>query len=82
MVDFTQDIHLPFGIAAGFAQLVPQVGLQRQRIEHGVVQPVVQQLVQQNRVLAEELRRPAAGMHHADHARQRVRIFGQQRQVG
>ena len=51
-----------------------------QRLENSVRQSI--RLSRQQRVLGQVLRGPGAGGHHARHARQRVRIFGQQGQVG
>nr|GFD61156.1 hypothetical protein [Tanacetum cinerariifolium] len=49
---------------------------------HGAVAAVIQQFVEQDRVLGQEGGGPAAGIDHAQHAVQCVRVFGQQRQVG
>ena len=45
-------------------------------------QPVVEQLVEQQRVARDEARRPARGADDARHALERLRVLGEEREVG
>ena len=81
MMGLAQDVELALGVAGRLAQVFVEDGRQLLKVA-GAGVAVVQQFVEQDRVLGQERGGPAAGIDHADHALERVRIFGQQRQVG
>ena len=60
------------------AQALREAGEVGRRVE----QAVVEQLVEQQRVAGDELRRPARGADDARHALERVGLLGEQREVG
>ncbi|MNQ52715.1 hypothetical protein D3C85_667420 [compost metagenome] len=79
-------VHLPLDVGGAIRQAASvQVGAELAR-DLGEVQRFeqrapVDQAVQQQRMLRQVLRGPGAGGHHPRHARQRVGVFGKQRQI-
>ncbi len=82
VMHFAQQVHLALGVAGGGVQLAPAVAREGGPVGGGLQGALVQHFVEQDRVLGQVFGGPVAGIDHADHALQRVRVFGQQRQIG
>jgi hypothetical protein len=81
LVRLAQQVHALLDILRG-RELYLEVFSEGRKIGGRVQQPVVEQLVEQQRVAGDELRRPARGADDARHALQRLGMLGEQREVG
>lgn len=77
MMLLAQYIHLTFGIASESLELLATLLCKRLPVRFRVEDSVIKQFIHQHRMAGQILRRPVTGGHHADHPRQRVRVFGQ-----
>ncbi len=82
MMQLAQHVELAFGVAGGGRQLRFAIGAEGRPVGRRGQRAIVQQFVEQQRMAGQVLGRPVAGAHHPDHPLERLRIFGQESQVG
>ena len=82
LVHLAQHVHALLDVAAGRVQLRAQALRDQFQVKRRVEHPVVEQLVEQQRMAGDELRRPARRADDARHALERLGVLGEQREVG
>ena len=82
LVHLAQQIHAALGVALVRGELGTQLSREGVEVRRRVKQSIVEQLVEQQRVARHELGRPARGADDPRDALERMRILGQQGEVG
>ena len=82
VVRFAQDVHLALGIALVLGEAVGEFFTEAGPVGGDVVEARIEDLVEQDRVLLQVLRRPARRTHQFGDLGQRLRILLQQCEIG
>ena len=77
LVQLAQQVHAPLRVAGRLDEARSRECRERAGIGRFVQQPVVEQLVEEERVARNELGRPAGGADDARYALERLRMLGE-----
>jgi hypothetical protein len=82
VLEVPQDIHLPLDITAVFGEPWFKRAGERRQVERRVQRAGVEQLVEQDGILAQIVRGPAVGRRELGNGGEAVRIFEQKGEIG